>query len=93
MLLPISMLIAPSLPAPGTLARDQSRRTLGLEQTRGIGDIIIALPIAKWYHDRGVKVYWPIDERFFGSFNRAVDYVEFLPFSFKRGRPYGLRNG
>ena len=58
-------------------------KKLGLIQSRGIGDIIIALPIAKWYHDRGIEVYWPIDERFLSSFKPAVDYVSFLPFPFK----------
>lgn len=58
-------------------------RRLGLIQSRGIGDIIIALPIAKYYHDRGVDVYWPIDEKFLPSFKDAVDYVTFIPFNFK----------
>ncbi|MGH7995346.1 MAG: hypothetical protein ACREFX_03240 [Opitutaceae bacterium] len=56
---------------------------LGLIQSRGIGDIIIALPIAKWYHDRGVEVHWPIDERFLPTFQPAVDYVRFIPFPFQ----------
>lgn len=55
---------------------------LGLIQSRGIGDIIIALPIAAWYHARGVTVHWPIDRRFLPSFASAVDYVEFIPFDF-----------
>jgi hypothetical protein len=55
---------------------------LGLIQSRGIGDIIIALPIAKWYHDHGVEVHWPIDARFLSSFEPAVDYVRFIPFAF-----------
>jgi len=58
-------------------------KKLGLIQSRGIGDIIIALPIAKWYHDRGVEVYWPIDGRFLSSFSHAVSYVRFIPFPFK----------
>lgn len=58
-------------------------RRLGIIQSRGIGDIIIALPIAKYYHDRGVEVYWPIDERFLPSFKDAVDYVRFIPFAFR----------
>jgi len=58
------------------------KKTLGLIQSRGIGDIIIALPIAKYYHDRGVEVYWPIDARFLPSFQNAVDYVKFIPFPF-----------
>jgi hypothetical protein len=59
------------------------KKKLGLVQSCGIGDIIIALPIAKFYHDRGVEVYWPIDERFLPSFRDAVDYVTFIPFPFK----------
>jgi len=58
-------------------------KKLGLIQSRGIGDIIIALPIAKYYADRGVEVYWPIDQNFMPSFSGAVDYVHFLPFEFQ----------
>ncbi|MFA5263750.1 MAG: hypothetical protein WC378_07970 [Opitutaceae bacterium] len=55
---------------------------IGLIQSRGIGDIIIALPIAKYYRDRGCEVFWPIDERFLPSFSQSVDYVNFIPFKF-----------
>lgn len=57
-------------------------RKLGLVQARGLGDIIIALPIARYFHDRGWHVVWPIDRTFLTSFAPAVDYVEFLPFDF-----------
>jgi hypothetical protein len=77
------MLTAPLPPAIGTATAHHEPRKLGIVQSRGIGDVIIALPIAKWYHDRGVRVFWPIDERFLGSFKPAVDYVEFIPFPFK----------
>ena len=77
------MLTAPLPPRPEAAPADQEPRKLGIVQSRGIGDIIIALPIAKWYHDRGVRVFWPIDERFLSSFKPAVDYVEFIPFPFK----------
>jgi hypothetical protein len=56
---------------------------LGLIQSRGLGDIIIALPIAKYYHDRGIRIHWPIDERFLPSFSESVDYVNFIPFRFE----------
>jgi hypothetical protein len=56
---------------------------LGLVQSRGLGDIIIALPIAKYYHDRGLRIHWPIDERFLPSFADSVDYVNFIPFRFE----------
>ncbi len=56
---------------------------IGLIQSRGIGDIIIALPIAKYFIDRGHKVVWPINEEFLPSFVSAAPYVEFL--AIKRG--------
>ena len=56
-----------------------ARPKKGLIQSRGIGDIIIALPIAKYFSDRGYDVYWPIDRRFLASFVPAVPYVNFLP--------------
>jgi len=59
-----------------------TRPRLGLIQSRGLGDIIIALPIAKYWADAGWDVYWPIDARFLPSFRDAVDYVHFIPFAF-----------
>lgn len=52
---------------------------IGLIQSRGIGDIIIGLPIAKYFVDQGHGVLWPIDEEFMSSFVNAAPYVEFLP--------------
>jgi hypothetical protein len=56
---------------------------IGLIQSRGIGDIIIALPIARWYHDLGFDVYWPIDQNFMPSFRHSINYVKFIPFKFQ----------
>jgi hypothetical protein len=56
-----------------------ARPKKGLIQSRGIGDIIIALPIAKYFHDRGHDIYWPIDRRFLPHFVASVPYVTFLP--------------
>ena len=56
-----------------------ARPKKGLIQSRGIGDIIIALPIAKYFSDRGHDVYWPIDRRFLPHFVEAAPYVTFLP--------------
>jgi hypothetical protein len=61
---------------------------IGLIQTGGIGDIIIALPIAKYFVDRGHEILWPIDEGFLPSFVAAAPYVEFIPV--KRGEPRSL---
>lgn len=52
---------------------------IGLIQTRGIGDIIIALPIAKYLVDRGHTVVWPIHAPYVRPFREAAPYVEFLP--------------
>ena len=52
---------------------------IGLIQSRGLGDIIIALPIAKYFADRGNEVLWPIHEEFVPSFRTAAPYVEFIP--------------
>jgi hypothetical protein len=44
-----------------------------------IGDIIILLPVAKWYADRGYQIVWPILEQYVNMFQPAVPYVKFLP--------------
>ncbi len=52
---------------------------IGLIQSRGLGDIIIALPIARYFADRGHEVLWPIHEEFVSAFGAAAPYVEFIP--------------
>lgn len=52
---------------------------VGLVQTGAIGDIVIGLPIAKWYADRGADVFWPVDDRFVSFLQPAAPYVRFLP--------------
>jgi hypothetical protein len=64
-------------------ASSSSKPRIGLIQSRGLGDIVIALPIAKWYHDRGYEVVWPIDEKFYPSFKDTINYVSFIPFKFQ----------
>ena len=51
---------------------------IGFIQTGAIGDIVIALPAAKWYVDKGYEVYWPIDYRYLNFFRYAAPYVNFL---------------
>lgn len=51
---------------------------IGFIQTGAIGDILIALPAAKWYIDRGYDVYWPIDFRYLSFFEFAAPYIHFL---------------
>ena len=54
-------------------------RRIGLIQTRGIGDILIALPIADHYLEQGCEVVWPVDEKFFPVFQQAKPEIIFLP--------------
>ena len=54
-------------------------KKLGLIQSRGVGDIVIALPIAKHFHDQGYKVLWPICEEFWPNFKDTVPWVQWIP--------------
>ena len=51
---------------------------IGIIQTRGIGDIIIAAPIAMYYIAKGHDVYWPVDERFIKPFSLAFPSINFI---------------
>lgn len=51
---------------------------IGLIQTRGIGDVVIALPIAAAFSEQGHTVLWPVDERWLSFLEPAAPYVEFL---------------
>ncbi len=52
---------------------------IGIIQTRGLGDIVIATPIAMYYIDRGCEVYWPIDSEFIPSFKDSFPKINFIP--------------
>jgi hypothetical protein len=51
---------------------------IGLIQTRGIGDLVIALPIAEYFIERGNEVYWPIDPKFLSFMQKANPRVKFI---------------
>lgn len=51
---------------------------IGFIQSGAIGDIVIGLPAAKWYVDRGYDVYWPVSSSYFNFFKFAAPYVRFL---------------
>jgi hypothetical protein len=63
---------------------------IGLIQSRGIGDIIIALPIADYFLERGDEVHWPIDDRFVAMFKRVKPEVNFIPIARGDGFYYDL---
>jgi hypothetical protein len=52
---------------------------LGIIQSRGIGDIIIALPIARHYADQGYDIHWPICQEFMGNFQNHAPWVKWIP--------------
>ena len=56
-------------------------KNIGIIQPGRLGDIIICLPIAKFYNDQGYTVYWPVFENYITMLSKAVDYVRFLPVS------------
>lgn len=47
----------------------------GIIQSRGLGDILIALPIARYYWEQGDEIHWPICEEFLPSFKDSVPWV------------------
>jgi hypothetical protein len=55
------------------------RKKLGIIQSRGLGDIVIALPIAKYYYDRGWDIFWPICEEFISNVIDHVPWVKWIP--------------
>jgi hypothetical protein len=50
----------------------------GIIQSRGLGDIIIALPIARHYYDQGEEIVWPICEEFYSSVKNHVPWVNWV---------------
>ncbi len=62
-----------------------ANRRLGIIQSRGLGDLVIALPIARWYADQGWDIYWPICEEFMPSMSQAAPWVKWIPIPTDRG--------
>lgn len=57
----------------------QKQKRLGIIQSRGIGDIVISLPIAHYYHEQGWHVHWPIMEQWVQQMQDAVPWVKWIP--------------
>ncbi len=60
-------------------AKSPRRPKLGIVQSRGLGDIVIALPIAKFYHDQGWDCLWPICSEFISHFEHTVPWIKWIP--------------
>lgn len=56
-------------------------KKIGIVQPGRLGDIIICLPIAKYYYDKGYEVYWPIFNTLIHNFTKTILYVKFIPVS------------
>lgn len=54
-------------------------KKLGILLPGRIGDIIICLPIAKYYHDQGYEIHWPVYDQMVDNFKDHIDYVNFHP--------------
>lgn len=54
------------------------RMKRGIIQSRGLGDIVIALPIARHYHDQGDEIIWPVCEEFVASFATVAPWVTWV---------------
>ena len=50
------------------------RNKVGIVQPGRIGDLVIVLPIAKWYADKGYEVIWPVCDKYLPLFDH-IDYV------------------
>jgi hypothetical protein len=62
-------------------------RRIGIIQSRGLGDLIIALPIALHYKESGYdEILWPICEEFMPSMTKAAPWVTWIPL---KTDPYG----
>jgi hypothetical protein len=56
-------------------------RKLGIIQPGKLGDLIILLPVAYYYHRQGWQIVWPVCAKYIPSFAPHVDYVTYLPVS------------
>jgi hypothetical protein len=53
---------------------------LGIIQSRGLGDLIIALPIALYYKEHGYdEILWPICEEFMSTMTQAAPWITWIP--------------
>lgn len=55
-------------------------KKIGIIRPCKIGDLIISLPIGKYYYDKGYEVLWPIMKNYYEMFNEAAGhYIKFIP--------------
>jgi hypothetical protein len=55
-------------------------KKMGIIQSRGLGDIIIALPIAHYYYTKeNYQIYWPVLEEFLPSLQTSIPWIKWIP--------------
>lgn len=57
------------------------QKILYILQPGRLGDIIISLPIAKWYADNGYQIIWPVMNYCHSNVADYINYVKFYPVS------------
>ena len=56
------------------------RKKLGIIQSRGLGDIVIALPIALHYHqEENMEIFWPVEQQWVEQLSKYVPWVNWIP--------------
>ena len=55
------------------------KNKIGIIQSRGLGDIHVALPIALYYKKKGYEVYWPIYDKWLGQMQHYAPWVKWMP--------------
>lgn len=63
------------------------KQRLGIIQSRGLGDLVIALPIARWYREHlgYEEIYWPICEEFISHMQPVAPWINWIPIKTDRG--------
>jgi hypothetical protein len=56
-----------------------TNKKLGIIQSRGLGDIIIALPIALHYHEQGYHVHWCVVDTWVEQLAAQVPWIKWIP--------------
>lgn len=56
-----------------------TKKRMGIIQTRGLGDIIIALPIALHYHQQGYHVHWCVVDTWVEQLSAQVPWIKWIP--------------
>jgi hypothetical protein len=56
-----------------------AKKKLGIIQSRGLGDLIIAIPIAGYFRDQGYDIYWPICDIFLSNVEKNIPWIKWIP--------------